>query len=789
MWGRPQYVAAATLVFGLATGVALAAMMLVDALLFRPLPLVESDYVFTLHRHHREAGPSDGFTYQEYANIAENATDVLDTVSGAGDETLYVTAGAAGRFTPVRFVTERFFDVIGVRPVDGRGFTEADYVAGASPVALVTHGFWRSVLAGDRAAIGRTVSVGSGAAVIVGILPQGFRGLSVSEPVGIYLPIPTVLMLSPDVDALLGNVGYSPTLWIRITARLKAGVTARRAAASFTAVVNRNRPQELRDEEGIVPVSIARAALPPETRGDTLRFVAMLIVACGILLLAGCANVAGMMVVRNEQRHHEVMTRICLGAGRGRIVQLCAVEALVLTSTGALVGLQVALLLLQAAERFVVLPGGVAISDLGAGWTVYAMGVGVAATVVIAAAVCSSVASLHMAGGARLVKVPVSRWYRGILAGQVAVVVVLMVGAGLFVKSMRAGMEVDGGVNGEGLFYVTISFRDAVAEKTGVYRAIRERLIGLPGLERVTFGSLPLVRRPLSVREVVVDGRLRRMPETNVFVCGPDYLRTVGLHLLAGRSFRRGDESVAIVSESLARRFWGGGRRIGRRLGFRPLEGEVEVIGVVREASYGGVRDNGGFAVFLPWKEDQLRTAFGTIIGMAVGDAGALLPVVVREVRAVDPDLGIVEAATYEARIGELVQQQRVAASLLGVLGAFALLIAVLGVFSAVAHTVTNRMKEIAVGIALGANFIGVVRVGLSEAVILAGIGLGVGVCGAAAFAKMVEPYLLGVGPYDMSTYTTVVLGVLGVTVCAGVAPIVRAVRADSVNEVIRRAA
>ena len=302
-------------------------------------------------------------------------------------------------------------------------------------------------------------------------------------------------MLSPSVEVLVGSAGYSPTSWVRITARLKAGVSARRAGTYFTAIVNRARPQESRGEDRVVAVPLGRAALPPETRSDTLRFIAMLVIACITLLFAH----------------------------RGSILQLWIIEVLALTSVGAVVGLYVALLLLRMAEPVVALPGGVAIADLATDWTGYEMALIVTATAVTAAAVCVSVAGLQMVRTESMVKPPPFAWrYGRIVAGQVAVVVVLMVGAGLFVKSARTATTVDG-VDRDGLFYVTISLRDdnEVGAKASRYRAIRERLNRVPGIVQ-TFGGLPLVAQSLSVSEIAINGERRRVPAINVFECGPD---------------------------------------------------------------------------------------------------------------------------------------------------------------------------------------------------------------------------------------------------------------------------
>ena len=767
---RPGYVASVTLVLGLATGSALAAGMLVDALLLRPLPLLESESLFTLHRH-MDGISDDGFTYHEYENIAENVTGVMDIASGAGRDSLLMITGSVGRQVAVDYVTERFFDMIEMRPAHGRGFVADDFKGGASPVAVVTHAFWQATLAGDPDALGQTITVGDGTATVVGILPRGFRGLSVSEPVGLFVPIAAVMLLSPRADMLLGLGGNTPTSWIRVTVRLKVGVNARRAGTHFTAVMNHDRPRD-RGAETVVLVPLAQAALSPYTRAETLRFVALLVTACGILLFAGCANAAVMMMVRNEQRRHEVATLISLGVRWGGM-QLRMFEALALTGFGAVAGMLVAVLLLQMARGFVVLPGGVALTDLDTEWTLLEMGLGTLAMAVMVAA-CVSVAGLQR-------KAPSRQRYGRILAVQMAVVVVLMVGAGLFVESVRATTAVSSS-RSDGLVYVGVRLPAARAEN--IYRSVHDRLAGIPGIGGVTFGDIPLGGAS-STLDLVVDGDERQVPRTYLFGCGPDYMQTVGVEMLAGRDFRPNDPAAgAIISEALARLLWGDEDPIGRRLAVDPWsDGAVDVIGVVRDGRYARLRDVDRLAVFLPWRvatSDPLAMARTTIAVRSGQDGGAVLPVVQRVVQEADPDVLIMSASTHAERVRGLSEHQRVAATLLVVLGGFALLIAVLGVFGAVAYTVASRMKEIAIRIALGAGWLEVMRVTLAQTLAHAGVGIGIGICAAVAFAKKAEPHLLEVSPYDAATYAAVVAVVVGVTLCAGMAPTVRAVRVDA---------
>ena len=799
LYRRPAYTLAGTAALGLAVGVALAGLLLVRAVFSRPLPLDEPDRVVSFERHRRGEGVSTGFTYPEFARLEQDSAGLFDAVSGSGEEGLYVTTPAGAETASVSFVTDRFLDVLGMRPALGRRFTASERRTGASPAVMVTDAFWRSRLGGDRSAVGRAIRVGVHDAVVVGVLPRPFRGLRLDRPVDLYMPIRAAPLVAPprnffsDEVASIDGRGYSPEAWISVTARLKKGVSARRAGASVAAISNRTKAREAQDD-AVVAVRASAAAVPAWTRGETARFVALLLATCGMLFAAGCASVAGMVLVRNEGRRREVAIRVCLGAGRIGLLRLFLVEALTLTSLGALAGLPVASWLVQAAGRFVVLPGGIEVGNLNVGWTAPAAAAAVALAAVGTAAACGLAPALRVMGSAAG-----ARRSRGVvLAGQVAVVVVLTIGAALFVRSLRAAVSVDTGFDRGRLFYATLAFGLGGYDGPGAanfYDTVVERLRSAPGVEGVTFGNLPLARRGIGIPEVRVEGRARRVPGLiDVFFCGPEYARTVGLRLLAGRDFESrdvaGSEPVALVTESLARHLWTGGSPVGRRFAFLPREPDVRVVGVVRDGRYGGLRDVDGFALFLPWRQNrELAFAVGTVIGRAAQDAGGLVSVVRREVRAFDAGLPILEASTLQDRIGALTRPQRVGAFLMSGFGGFALLLAVLGVYGSVERTLAGRRRELGIRMALGAPAAAVVGTALSGTLAYVGIGAAAGVGAAAVFARLAEPYLFGIGPHDPAAYAATTAAVVAAAVLAGLAAALRAVRAAAANTLIREAA
>ena len=798
---RRGYSAACVATLGLATSVPFAALALADAALLRPIPLTEPDRVFTLHT--RAAGNlTRGFRYSELERVLE-AADLFETVAGHGEYGVSVAAASAAQPVAVSFVTERFFDVVGIRPALGRGFAPAEHRAGAEPVAVVTDAFWRSRLGGDPAAVGRTINTGGRESVVVGVLPGSFRGLRPALPVDIFMPLPAAtLVVAPprnffsDRPILVDGLAESPMAWISITARLKAGTTAAGAEAALNTVLDTDGRRGDAPEDGRIRlVPTARAALPPGMRAQVAEFVAMLSAAAGLILLAGCASVAGMMLVRRERRRREMAVRSWLGAGRLRIARLFLVETLLLTGVGAAAGLQIALWLTQAAGGLVTLPGGV---EMAAWPPTGATGrlVGAGALAAVATGVLCGLAPALQS--LRPNPARSGRWRGLALAGQVAVVVALTIGAGLFVRSMRAATAADVGFESGGLSYAGVAFDgsgidERLARARDFYGRVVERLAARPGVDAATFGDLPLVGNGLSVVRVEIDGGTLQLPaRLQAFFGGPGYVRTLGLRLLAGRDFGardvEGREPVAVVSESLARRLWGDREPLGRRFTALPLD-DVRVVGVVDDGRFGGLRDVGGFAVFLPWEQNRrLASRSGTVFGRTAGDAGDLAAAIAQEVRAFDGQPRLLAAGTFRDRLGDLAGPQRLGAVILSGLGGLTLLLAMVGVYGSAAQTAAGRARELGIRIALGAGRAAIVGTVLSTTLAYVGIGAAVGVGAAAAFGVLAEPHLFEVGPRDPATYAAMTFAVVSAAALAGLAAALTAVREASVNRLIRQA-
>lgn len=635
----PGFTAANVLILGLGTGATIAVLAVLDAVLLRPLPLSDPDRTVTLHTRF-EGELSRGFVYPEFERIRGASGELFEVVAASGDSVVRVTTPAGARTVAVTLVTERYFDVVGIRPALGRGFAVSEHRLGADPVVILADVFWRTQLGADPNVIGTRVRTGDRDATVVGVLPRGFRGLHLDRPADLFMPLRAAPLVLPPANYLaetlvtIDGLGYSPQDWISIVGKLRPEVSPARAETVLATMVGARPTAAAPEPVTLMPT--ASAALPVWTRAETERFVGLLVVVVGLIFLVGCANLAGLMLARNEQRRREAALRVALGVGRLPLLRLFITETFLLAGGGTLAGLLVSLWLLQALGRFV-LPGGVMIGALDFGWTASLVAFGLVAAF-MTVLLCGAMPALQVL---RMEALPVLQGHptggrggawrtRGVLlAGQVAMTFVLVIGAVLFVRSLRTAVTTDVGVDADRIFYASVWFSFAGYDEVCVadfYDSVGTRLRGLPGVERVAFGHLPLVNFVAGTPVVTVNGRTRRLPQLAwIFMGGPGYVRTVGLTLQSGRDIgprdREGSEAVALVNESLARHLWPERNALGRRFTFNPLRKDVQVVGIVRDGKYRGLREAGDSPSTYPW-----RSIAGSPSGVEPSSAGRPAP-------------------------------------------------------------------------------------------------------------------------------------------------------------------
>jgi predicted permease len=797
LFRSPGFSVAATLTLALGIGATTAIFTLIEAILLRPLPIGDPARVVALHVQEGER-LSRTFSYSSYLQYREQSAPVFETIAASGMRGFRLTAGGDTRLAQAAFVTDGYFEAAGVAATHGRTFAAGDHAPGAEPVAVLTDAFWRARMGGDPAAIGQRIRAGNVHATVIGVVPRGFRGLQLDSPMDMFLPMATVPAVLPpanyfsDTRISVGGRAYSPQTWIGITARVRPGVSIAQAEA-YLATIDAAAAATPTARRTVRVIEASRAALAPRSRADTTRFTTLLGMVVALVLLVGCANLAGLILARHEERRREAAVRRALGAGRSRLIGLFMLESLLLSVAGGLGGPVVAAWMIQVMSAFVI-PGGINLDALQLGLTtrvlLFTAGAALFTTVLtgllpaLAASRVDVVSALKTHGPAARSRHGLTR--SALVVAQVAISLVLLVTGAVFVRSLRAALTTDVGMDSSRLAYASVGFLSAGYDEAAVarfYDAILERLRPSPGVERVTFGGLPLVSSSGSDATFWVDGVERRLPQTLQFHTGPDYFATLGMRLVAGRAFGSTDTAssppVAIVNKAFAKQAWPGQDPVGHRLTFLPLDADLEVIGIAPDGPYASLSDASSPGIFLPWHQNSRWARLsGTLIVRTDDPAGAV-GLLRSVVGSVDSDLPITSAGTMEDRIATLAMTQRLGAAFLSWFSALALALAVLGVYGLIAHAVARRTNEIGVRLALGAERRDIVVMTMCQSFMPVGMGIAIGMAGAYVLTRLASAFLFGVAPHDLVSFTVATLCLVAGAAAASYIPARRAGRLD----------
>src|SRR5437867_6271025 len=776
----PGFALTAILTLALGIGLATAVFTVADALLLRRLPVQDQDRIVVLWGEARDRAfnyPLGLDDVREFARQARSLERVaFFSYYGAwpkpirdGDQISRLRrAGVSGEF----------FDVLGARPALGRALRAEDDVRGAAPVLVLSHGAWQLRFGGDPRVLGRrVVTLDDGVAyTIVGVMPQG-----IDYPMGTDFWVPVVPSGLPNDLYVIG--------------RLAPGAKPADARDEMTAFFRRpERSPWQRDLTGVVHT------LPRLVLGETQAPLVAFAAAAGLLLLITCLNVANLLLVRGLARVREIAVRSALGAGRRQVVgQLLAENALLAVAGGAL-GVVVAA---AAVRSFVaVAPAGLPRLDeiqLNATALAGALGItGVAMLVFgLAPAVLTSRVELEQAlrSGTRQSLGRRSRLgTEGLVAGQVALALLVLSAAGLIAKSLvkleRAELSFEPSRLLIGELAIRYDQFDTPAKQLSLLERLLRRLRAVPGVRAVT----PTVAVPCSgaggwdgklaaegqsIEETATD------PMLNMEVVAPDYFATLGIPVLRGRIFtdadREGAPPVVVVSESAARHYWGTDDPIGKRLRMgRNLERTVSVVGVVPDTRYRDLRDALA-SVYFPLRQPFFPYTPTNLAIRTSGPPAELVPTIRRVISETEPGVALVNAAPFETFLEGPLAQPRLNALLLAVFAAAAVVLAAVGLFGVMATMVRQRMRELGVRLALGATAQDLRRMVMRRGLTIAGVGSVLGLCGALLANRLLVAMLYNVSPTDAVTLTLVTAALLGVAALASVIPARSSTRIDPV--------
>jgi predicted permease len=790
---RPVFAIVALLTMALGVGANSAIFSIVNAVLLRPLPVVSPEDlvdIYTLDGDETFMNPHD---YPDYVEIRQDRETFVDVAAYAADF-VAMTVGTEAEVLFGENVSGNYFDVLGIPAARGRVFQDGlDDRPGAS-VAVIATSLWRRHYGADPEVIGQTIILKGKPFEIVGVAPDWFKGVWVGFSVEVWIPASEITYFDPSRSGLDVRSGRN----YLVKGRLQPGVTHKQAQARMdlkAAQLGAAFPESNAERSfHVIPSSDVR--MHPNIDGYMVPVAALLMTVVGLLLLIVCSNMANLMIARALGRRREIAIRLAVGAGRGRLIRQLLTESLVLAVAGGALGLLLAWAITTAIVRFQP-PMLVSLSlDLGLDATVLAFTFGVA---VLAGLLFGLVPALQatkpqLVPALKDLPSTVGSRYRRfglrnvLVVAQVAISMVLLVGAGLFVRSLIAAQEIDPGFEEEQAVVMTVApgLTDWERERRDeVLALLLERARALPGVEAAAMASrLPLgaAVQTNEIYPVGADIDLESPPSVDVTRISPDYFRTLDVVLLEGRDFTESDDRnaplVVIVSEATARQHWPGESALGKRLRLGDPDGEVRtVIGVARDTKVRTLGEAPRPFVYQSWM--QSNESFMSLVARTSGEPGPLLPVLQREVRAIAEDLPVMELKTMPEHMGLMLFAPRMGGILLAVFGGLAALLATIGLYGVVAYTAARRTREVGIRVSVGAGPGDVIRLLIRQGAALVAVGTGIGLVLAFVATRPLGSMLYGVGVSDPLTFGGVALLLLGVGLAATMIPALRAARLD----------
>jgi predicted permease len=802
----PGFAAVAILSLGLGVGVNTAMFSLVDGLLFRPLPVGSPE---TLVDVFTSGGDGDEYATSSYADFLDlkSQNTVFTDMMGYSPMFAPLALGDRSRIVLGQIVTSNHFTLLGIQPQLGRLLVPSDDAAGAERVVAISHQMWTREFGARSDIVGQSVTLRGLPYSIVGVVPPTFTGVVPILQPELWMPIAHVEEVEPAGinDTVPSPVGRTRlerrgARWMFVKGRLKPGVTAAEAHANVALIGTQlaaANPQTNRDRKtSAVPTNDVRM-LVPQAGGVLSVGAAGVMAVVGLVLLIACANVAGMLLARASARRKEISLRLAIGASRGRLIRQLLIEGLTLGGLGAVVAAGTAWALIRALLA-VELPLPVSVElDLRLDGRVLAFSLAVACVTGLLAgllpALKASAPSLvgDLRGEAPAMRAGGRRWALrdALVVAQVGLTAVLLVVAGLLLRSLAASQRAEVGFRTSGLAMIAfdtdmVRYEPARGERFWV--DVLNRVRALPGVQSAAISTPTLpFEFNFSQQEYRIDDRVypegTRGETIENRSISPGYLETLGIRLLEGRdvqdSDRPGAPPVALVNATMARTFWPQESAVGHTITIASTKAQYQIVGVVADHKNHGVLEKP--APFVHLAANQRPSRYNALVAHTNGDARGLLASMRREVLAMEPSLVLMTSGTMDDRLAESLLPARVGAMLATAFGALGTLLASIGLYGVIAFSVARRTREIGVRMALGARPGGVLGMVMGQGFTLVAIGLVVGGLLAAGAARVLSGLLFDVSPFDPLAWGLAVAAMAAAALLANLAPARRAMRID----------
>ena len=776
----------ATLCLALGIGANTAIFSVVRAVLLESLPYRDASRLVRVYetfafQGQRGTGSVSVLNYKDW-RAQQKVFDDLAAYSGTSRDLGDVAEPE--RLRGVR-VSANLFSVLGTRPRRGRTFVEGEDTRGRENVVVLSDGFWNRRFAGDAGLVGRTITLNNTKHSVIGIMPPGFDFPIQSSHNDFWIP----LVWSPDEEQSRGSH------WLQVVARLRPGVDSSAATAQMGAIAGRlarefpdaqkDRGIQINSLQGIVVGRLRPALL-------------VLLGAVGLVLLIACANVANLLLARASARRKEVAIRTALGAERGRLVRQFLTESIVLAVTGGLLGVAVArwglkaMLVLAAGS----LPRGdaIALDPLVLGFAaLVSVLTGIAFGIVPALRASQSELreDLTQAAGRSSTSRQQHRTLDALIAAEIALSLVLLVGAGLLIRGFVRLLDVDSGLKPDNvLTFHTQAPANQLADSlryTGFYQPVLERLRALPGVRTVAMTNMLPIQNWGTNGNFEIVGRPKesdpaRAPFAEFRVVSSNYFRTLGIPVVRGREFEDDDAAgsmpVLIVNDEFARRYFPNEDPIGKQI--LPWSDKPStIVGVVRSVRQGGLDQEPRSELYVAAAQVPYRLYDMTYVLSAGRSAERLAPTIRDAVKSVAASQPVYQLQTMESVIGDSLRSRKLTLVLLAVFAALALLLSAAGVYGVMSYGVSQRTREIGIRMALGARGRDVTSMVLIDAGKVAAVGITLGLAGAALLTRVLTSMLYGVGAHDPLTFAAVALLIAVVALAASAVPAIRAARVD----------
>jgi len=785
---RPGFTATAILILGLGVGANATIFSWVEAFLLTPLPgVADADRLVSVHGTTRTRR-NISLSWPNFADMRDAKPAGISGMAAHRAVAINVRTTGDPERAWAELVSADFFDVVGVPAALGRALVpDDDRAPGASAVAVLSHDYWQHRFAGDPGVVGTPISINGRPFTIVGVAPEGFRGAMAAIQMDLWVP-----MMMQEVVTAGDRLTARGNAWLDVVARLSPGATIAEAQAglSVTAAQLAAAWPDVNEDRGVAVYPLWRD--PSSATAILAPVLGLLMAVVGIVLLIACANLANLLLARGAGRQREVAVRLALGASRRRIVAQLMTESALLALAGAAVGLAVAAWTSRLLGAFVPPTPLPIVTDANVSPGVFLFGVALAlATTVVfglAPALQASRPELVPSLKETLGAIGTRRraWIRATLVvAQVSLSVVLLVGAGLFVRTLQNTEHADVGFDLEDGLLASIDLLPAgydQARGTAFFKALRARVAAIPGVESAALArDIPLKLGGGSDTSAEIEG-YEPAPgeEITLFYdrVSPGYFETMGIELVSGRPLAdtdtEGSARVVVINETMAKRYWKGQDPVGKRL---RLGDWATVVGVVRDVTYTTVGAPPVSFMYLPvyqWYRPDT-----TLVVRTAAEPIAVAGSIRAALRSLDPNLPLFDVRTMTEHRDMAVFIPRLAATLLGAFGVLALLLATVGLYGLLAFTVSQRTQEIGVRVALGARREDILHLIVGQGLRLTLAGVAIGLAVALAAMPLVASQLVGVGARDGWSYAMTSLVLVAAAAVATYLPARRAAAVD----------